>query len=138
MLHGFPFNRSLWARAVRVTAPLNSAITPDLRGFGARAQAKSADAPSTMQEMAQWDVAVALDLSCALIAGWWADYPWAAMTALAFAQAFSPLRLRARIWPDTRPQPILRKPERGAQKWPAKGGFREGRILQRVADAMLR
>src|SRR5918912_4599048 len=57
LLHGFPFNRSLWREQRAALAGAHRVIAPDLSGFGDSAVA---DEPATMELMAE-DVAALLD-----------------------------------------------------------------------------
>ena len=57
LLHGFPFNRSMWDEQRKALAESYRVITPDLRGMGETA---GGDAPATMDEMAH-DVAALMD-----------------------------------------------------------------------------
>src|ERR1051325_7215855 len=67
LLHGYPFNRTLWGGQVAALKNNFRVITPDLRGFGESDAAE----PATMARMAQ-DVAAlmdALDIPRAIIGG---------------------------------------------------------------------
>src|SRR2546423_12838495 len=57
LLHGFPFNRSLWREQVAALSATHRVITPDLRGFG---ETTATDEPATMEMLAE-DVAALLD-----------------------------------------------------------------------------
>jgi 3-oxoadipate enol-lactonase len=57
LIHGYPFNRSLWNEQVAALSGSCRVIVPDLRGFG---ESESSDGASTMSRMAQ-DVAALLD-----------------------------------------------------------------------------
>ena len=58
LLHGYPFDRSMWSEQLETIAAAGSrAIAPDLRGLG---ETKSSNEVSTMDEMAR-DVAALLD-----------------------------------------------------------------------------
>jgi pimeloyl-ACP methyl ester carboxylesterase len=57
LLHGFPFNRSMWREQVEALRASHRVVAPDMRGFGETAAAREA---STMEEMAE-DVAALLD-----------------------------------------------------------------------------
>ena len=56
LLHGYPFNRTLWDRQVAALRTNFRVITPDLRGFGESDAAE----PAAMARMAQ-DVAALMD-----------------------------------------------------------------------------
>ena len=53
LIHGYPFNRSLWNEQVAALSTSYRIIVPDLRGFG---ESDSSPGPATMNRMAQ-DVA---------------------------------------------------------------------------------
>ena len=57
LLHGYPFNRSLWNEQVAALSNSYRVIAPDLRGFG---ETDASPGPATMNRMAQ-DVAQLLD-----------------------------------------------------------------------------
>src|SRR5215203_2748589 len=57
LLHGFPFNRTLWREQVSALSSAHRVITPDLRGFG---ESDVAESPATMTSMAE-DVAALMD-----------------------------------------------------------------------------
>lgn len=68
LLHGYPFNRSLWLEQVTALAQTCRVITLDFRGHG---QSESSPGPTTMERLAQ-DVALLLDslaVSKAVIGG---------------------------------------------------------------------
>lgn len=97
LLHGFPFNRSMWREQIDALSVRYRVIAPDLRGHGETAVAASA----TMEEMAD-DVAAlmdALDIERAVIGG----LSMGGYVTLAFARKY-PQRVRALILADTRPQ----------------------------------
>ena len=50
LLHGYPFNRSLWNEQVNVLSNSYRVIAPDLRGFG---ETDATAGPATMNRMAQ-------------------------------------------------------------------------------------
>ncbi|HET7286410.1 MAG TPA: alpha/beta hydrolase, partial [Pyrinomonadaceae bacterium] len=56
LIHGYPFNRSLWNEQVEALSSTCRVIAPDLRGFGE----SDAAATASMNEMAQ-DVAMLLN-----------------------------------------------------------------------------
>ncbi|MBD0373290.1 MAG: alpha/beta fold hydrolase [Pyrinomonadaceae bacterium] len=99
LLHGFPFNRSMWRGQVEALSDRYRVITPDLRGFG-ESSAES-DEPATMHEMAE-DVAALLDeigVERFTLGG----LSMGGYVAFAFYRHF-PLRVRNLILADTRPQ----------------------------------
>lgn len=98
LLHGFPFNRSMWDEQREAFAEHHRIITPDLRGHGETDVAPTA---ATMAEMAL-DVAALLDkldIERAVLAG----LSMGGYVALAFCRLF-PLRVRALVLADTRAQ----------------------------------
>ena len=50
LLHGFPFNRTLWRGQVEALSATHRVITPDLRGHG---ETSLGSDDSTMEEMAR-------------------------------------------------------------------------------------
>ena len=98
LLHGYPFNRSLWNEQVSALSNSYRVITPDLRGFG---ESDATRGPATMNRMAQ-DVAALLDhldISRAVIGG----LSMGGYVVLAFYKLF-PSRVRGLILADTRAQ----------------------------------
>ncbi len=99
LLHGFPFNRSLWSEQVEALRERYRVITPDLRGFGETGAVS--DEPATMQEMAE-DVAALMDelgIERFTLGG----LSMGGYVAFAFYRRY-PLRVRSLILADTRPQ----------------------------------
>ncbi len=97
LLHGFPFNRTMWRGQVEALHGSYRFITPDLRGHGETEVTETA----TMDEMAE-DVAALLDelkIESAVVCG----LSMGGYVTLAFYQKF-PERVRALILADTRPQ----------------------------------
>ncbi|HVF22418.1 MAG TPA: alpha/beta fold hydrolase, partial [Pyrinomonadaceae bacterium] len=98
LLHGYPFNRSMWNEQVSALSNSFRVITPDLRGLG---ESEATSGPVTMDRMAQ-DVAMLLDhleIPRAVIGG----LSMGGYVALAFYKLF-PSRVRALILADTRAQ----------------------------------
>ncbi len=98
LLHGFPFNRTLWREQLEALSERYRVITIDLRGHGETA---ATPAPATMEEMAG-DVAALLDelrIARIVLGG----LSMGGYVALAFYRLF-PERVRALILADTRPQ----------------------------------
>jgi 3-oxoadipate enol-lactonase len=96
LLHGYPFNRSLWNEQVSALGNSYRVITPDLRGLG---ESDASQGPATMNGMAQ-DVAALLDhleISRAVVGG----LSMGGYVALAFYKEF-PSRVRSLILADTR------------------------------------
>jgi 3-oxoadipate enol-lactonase len=98
LLHGFPFDRTMWREQVAVLSKNYRVITPDLRGQG---ESESAASPATMNTMARdvESLMSALDISQATICG----LSMGGYVALAFYRLF-PSRVRALILADTRAQ----------------------------------
>ena len=97
LLHGYPFNRSLWRGQVEVLKETHRVITPDLRGLGESPLTQTA----TMDEMAN-DVAALLDslgIKETIIGG----LSMGGYVTLAFIRLF-PHRVKGLILADTRPQ----------------------------------
>lgn len=97
LLHGYPFNRSLWREQVEVLKETHRVITPDLRGLGESPLTETA----TMDEMAN-DVAALLDslgIEKAVIGG----LSMGGYVTLAFTRLF-PHRVKGLMLADTRPQ----------------------------------
>jgi len=99
LLHGFPFDRSMWREQAEALGGLCRVIAPDLRGFGESGDAEGA---ATMEEMAR-DVASLLDylrVDRAVVGG----LSMGGYVTLAFCRLF-PERVSALVLADTRPQP---------------------------------
>ncbi|MGH9901172.1 MAG: alpha/beta fold hydrolase [Pyrinomonadaceae bacterium] len=128
LLHGYPFNHSLWREQVEVLQDSYRVITPDLRGHG---QTAATDSPATMEEMAQ-DVAALLDelgVKRVVMGG----LSMGGYVALAFHRLF-PLRVRALVLADTRATADTEEARRGREESAAKA-LSEG--MGSIADAML-
>ena len=98
LLHGYPFNRSLWLPQVEVFKATHRVITPDLLGLG---ESETAGSVSTMNDMAR-DVAALmdhLDIPRAVLGG----LSMGGYVLLAFYKLFQ-LRVRALVLADTRAQ----------------------------------
>ena len=98
LLHGYPFNRSMWQEQVAELSANHRVLVPDLRGLG---ETTATSKPATMTEMAQ-DVAALMDdlkIERAVIGG----LSMGGYVAFAFYRRF-PLRVRALLLADTRPQ----------------------------------
>jgi 3-oxoadipate enol-lactonase len=99
LLHGFPFNRSMWREQVAALGSCCRVITPDMRGFG---ESSDAEGIATMEAMAS-DVAALLDnlgIERAVVGG----LSMGGYVTLAFYRLF-PERVLALLLADTRPQP---------------------------------
>ena len=128
LLHGYPFNRSLWNEQVNALSNSFRVITPDLRGLG---ESDATQGPATMDRMAQ-DVAALLDhldISRAAIGG----LSMGGYVVLAFYKQF-PSRVRSLILADTRAQADT---EEGKQTrfQQAEKALAEG--MAGIADSML-
>jgi pimeloyl-ACP methyl ester carboxylesterase len=98
LVHGYPFNRTLWDDQVAALKDHFRVITPDLRGFG---ESDASDEPATMARMAQ-DIARlldALDIPSAVIGG----LSMGGYVVLSFYKQFAN-RVDALVLADTRPQ----------------------------------
>jgi 3-oxoadipate enol-lactonase len=98
LLHGYPFNRSLWNEQVAALRATHRVVTPDLRGFG---ESDSTAGSASMDRMAQ-DIAQLMDalgISTATIGG----LSMGGYVALAFYKQF-PSRVRSLVLADTRAQ----------------------------------
>ena len=128
LLHGFPFNRSMWRGQVAALAGRFRLVTPDLRGFG---ESSVADGPATMEEMAA-DVAALLDelgVERAAVGG----LSMGGYVTLAFCRRF-PERVRALVLADTRAEADTEEASRTREET-ARRALAEG--MGPIADAML-
>ena len=119
LLHGYPFNRTMWREQVEALRASFRVITPDLRGMG---ETETSAEPATMNEMAR-DVAALLDqlsIERVMLGG----LSMGGYVALAFARRF-PLRVRALVLADTRPQPDTDEARR-AREEQARKALEEG------------
>jgi len=94
LLHGYPFNRSMWNEQIEVLRKSHRVIVPDLRGHG-----DSQVAPATIKDMAR-DIAelmTGLGINEAVIGG----LSMGGYIALAFYRQF-PERVKALMLADTR------------------------------------
>src|ERR1041384_5253784 len=98
LIHGYPFNRSLWNEQVAALSGSYRVIAPDLRGFG---ESDSSDGSSTMNRMAQ-DVAALLD-HLGVPRATFGALSMGGYVTLAFYKQFAS-RVRALILADTRAQ----------------------------------
>jgi 3-oxoadipate enol-lactonase len=129
LLHGYPFNRSMWREQVEALQGSNRVITPDLRGLG---ETEATREPATMNEMAE-DVAALLDelkIDRVALGG----LSMGGYVALAFVRRF-PLRVRALILADTRPQPDTEEGKR-AREEQAQKVLEEG--MSAITDLILK
>ena len=128
LIHGYPFNRSLWNEQVAALSGSYRVIAPDLRGFG---ESDWSNEPATMNRMAQ-DVAALLDhlgvpratLGALSMGGY---------VTLAFYKQFAS-RVRALILADTRAQADTEEAKQNRAQQ-AEKALAEG--MAGIADAML-
>jgi 3-oxoadipate enol-lactonase len=128
LLHGYPFNRSLWNEQVSALGNSYRVITPDLRGLG---ESDASQGPATMNGMAQ-DVAALLDhleISRAVVGG----LSMGGYVALAFYKEF-PSRVRSLILADTR-APADTEEGKQTRHQQAEKALAEG--MAGIADSML-
>jgi pimeloyl-ACP methyl ester carboxylesterase len=128
LLHGFPFNRTLWREQADALADSHRVVTPDLRGHG---ETTATSEPATMEEMAR-DVAALLDelkIERAVLGG----LSMGGYVALAFYRLF-PRRVRALLLADTRSQADTEEAKRGREET-AERVLSEG--MTTIAEAML-
>ncbi len=128
LIHGYPFNRSLWTEQTEALRSKYRVVAPDLRGFG---ESDSSVGPVRMNQMAE-DVAALMDhleIERAVIGG----LSMGGYVALAFARMI-PARVKALVLADTRAQADT---EEGKQtRWhQAEKAVAEG--MAGIADAML-
>jgi pimeloyl-ACP methyl ester carboxylesterase len=100
LLHGYPFNRSMWKEQTAALSEKYRVIAPDLRGLGETA-VTGGPAAATMSDMAR-DVAALLDelgIERVTLGG----LSMGGYVTLAFYRRF-PLRVRALILADTKAQ----------------------------------
>ena len=128
LIHGYPFNRSLWNEQVEALSSSYRVIVPDLRGFG---ESDSSAGPASMNRMAQ-DVAGLLDhleISRAVICG----LSMGGYVTLAFYKQF-PSRVRALVLADTRAGADAEEAKQ-TRTQQAEKALAEG--MAGIADAML-
>ncbi len=128
LLHGYPFNRSMWRDQLGELQQHHRVIIPDLRGHG---ESAVTEAPATMQRMAG-DVASLLEtlnISRATIGG----LSMGGYVALAFYRLF-PLRVRSLVLADTRAQADTEEAKQNREK-EAQKALQEG--MEGIADALL-
>ena len=128
LIHGYPFNRSLWNEQVEALSNSYRVIVPDLRGFG---ETDASTGTATMNRMAQ-DMGQLLDhlrISQAVIGG----LSMGGYVALAFYKQF-PSRVRAVVLADTRAQADTEEAKQ-TRAQQAEKALSEG--MAGIADAML-
>jgi len=127
LLHGFPFNRTMWSEQIEALTPRHRVLAPDLRGHGETTASGSA----TMEEMAG-DIAglmEKLNISRAAVCG----LSMGGYVALALYRMF-PLRARALVLADTRPGADTEEAQANREVQ-AQKALQEG--MAGLADAML-
>jgi 3-oxoadipate enol-lactonase len=130
LLHGFPFDRSMWREQSRAFGETCRVVAPDLRGQGETSLGETKGA-ATMEEMAA-DVAALLDglnIERAVVGG----LSMGGYVALAFCRAF-PGRVRALVLADTRAQGDTEDARRTREET-ALRALSEG--MAPIADAMM-
>jgi len=128
LIHGYPFNRSLWNEQLEALSSKYRVVAPDLRGFG---ESDSSEGPVTMSRMAQ-DVAQLMDqleIPQAVIGG----LSMGGYVVLAFCKQF-PSRVRALLLADTRAQADTEEAKKTRAEQADKA-LSEG--MASIADAML-
>jgi len=128
LIHGYPFNRSLWTEQTEALNSRFRVVTPDLRGFG---ESDASEDPATMDRMAQ-DVAKLMDhlgIDQAVIGG----LSMGGYVALAFVKQF-PSRVKALVLADTRAQADTEEAKQ-TRFQQAEKALSEG--MAGIADAML-
>ena len=128
LLHGYPFNRTMWREQVAELKRHHRVIVPDLRGHGETAVTRSV---ATMEDMAG-DVAAlleSLEVSRTVLGG----LSMGGYVALAFSRLF-PMKVRALVLADTRAQADT---EEGKQnrELQAEKALNEG--MEAIADGLL-
>ena len=127
LIHGYPFNRTLWNEQVAALSGSYRVIAPDLRGFGE----SDSSAEATMSRMAQ-DVALLLD-HLAIPRATLGALSMGGYVALAFYKLFAS-RVRALILADTRAQADTEEAKQ-TRAQQAEKALAEG--MAGIADAML-
>ena len=128
LLHGYPFNRSMWRGQVDLLSDRFRVITPDLRGLG---ETTATDEPATMSEMAD-DLAALLDeLDIERVA--LGGLSMGGYVSFAFYRRY-PLRVRALVLADTRPQADTDEARENRERQALKA-MEEG--MGTIVDAML-
>ena len=128
LIHGYPFNRSLWTEQVEALSSKYRVVTPDLRGFG---ESDSSEGAVTMDRMAQ-DVVQLMDhlgIDQAVIGA----LSMGGYVALALIKQF-PSRVKALVLADTRAQADTEEAKQ-TRFQQAEKALSEG--MAGIADAML-
>jgi 3-oxoadipate enol-lactonase len=128
LIHGYPFNRTLWNEQVAALSSSYRVIVPDLRGFG---DSEASAGTATMDQMAQ-DVTLLMNhlgIARATIGG----LSMGGYVALALYKQL-PSRVRALILADTRAQADTEETKQ-TRAQQAEKALAEG--MAGIADAML-
>ena len=128
LLHGYPFNRTMWREQVEALKRIHRVIVPDLRGHGESAVTSGA---ATMEDMAR-DVAAlleSLDVSRPALGG----LSMGGYVSLAFARLF-PSNIRALLLADTRAQADTEEAKQNREQQ-AEKALSEG--MEVIADGLL-
>jgi 3-oxoadipate enol-lactonase len=128
LLHGFPFDRSMWREQAQALSGMCRVVAPDLRGQG---ETPLGGATLTMGEMAE-DVAALLDelgVERVVLGG----LSMGGYVAFEFLRRFPP-RVRALVLADTRPQADTDEARRTREET-AQKVLREG--MEPLTDSML-
>lgn len=128
LLHGYPFNRTMWRDQLEELKPHHRVIVPDLRGHGETTVTPSV---ATMEDMAG-DVAAlleSLEVSRTAIGG----LSMGGYVALAFSRLF-PLQVRSLVLADTRPQTDTEEGKQNREQQ-AQKALSEG--MEAIADGLL-
>ncbi|MGH9966274.1 MAG: alpha/beta fold hydrolase [Pyrinomonadaceae bacterium] len=128
LLHGYPFNRSMWREQIEALNLHHRVITPDLRGHG---ESEVTPGVVRMEDMAG-DVASLLEtlnISRSTICG----LSMGGYVALAFCRLF-PLQVRSLVLADTRAQGDTEEGRQNREQQSEKA-LREG--MEGIADALL-
>ena len=128
LIHGYPFNRSLWNEQIAALSTSFRVIAPDLRGFG---ESDASDEPATMNRMAQ-DIALLLD-HLEIPRATLGSLSMGGYVAFAFYKQFAS-RVRALILADTRAQADTEEAKQ-TRAQQAEKALAEG--MNGIADAML-
>ncbi|MDQ3821466.1 MAG: alpha/beta hydrolase [Acidobacteriota bacterium] len=129
MLHGYPFNRSMWREQAEALKANYRVITPDLRGLG---ESGATPEPATMEEMAEDVAALLNELQIEHVA--LGGLSMGGYVAFAFYRRFQ-TRVRALILADTRPQADTEEGRRNRLSQ-AQKILKEG--MQSIADDFLK
>ncbi len=128
LLHGYPFNRTMWRDQVEELKQHHRVIVPDLRGHG---ETTVTPGVATMEDMAR-DVAAlleSLEVSRPVIGG----LSMGGYVALAFSRLF-PLKVRSLVLANTRAQGDTEEAKRNREQQ-AEKALSEG--MEGIADGLL-